>query len=309
MTGRVRVVPPLGMTDARLVAHSVPETDWPEWTASSGYAVGARVRVSALHRIFEAQAVIASGGAAPQADPARWLDIGATNRWRAFDLYANDRTVGPSPLSMRLAPGTRIDTICLFGLRADSVRLVQRSTVGGTVLFDQTVNLSMRIVRTWWEHLTAPFKWRTDYLWPDLQPLVGAEYELVFTRASGVVEVGAVVMGLAVTLGDLRYGFEHTKLGLGEMSRDAVGTLRLEKGNTLSRVRAELEIEKSDVPAAMDLADQVIDAPAVYVLEPDATDAWAPMVTLLGYARELPVRGEMARRALVGLNVEGIKWS
>src|SRR3546814_19750231 len=51
--GSMKVVQPVPVTDAILVASSVAETDFPAWAVGSTYGLGDRVISTATHRIYE----------------------------------------------------------------------------------------------------------------------------------------------------------------------------------------------------------------------------------------------------------------
>src|SRR3546814_4958996 len=81
----MKVVQPVPVTDAILVASSVAETDFPAWAVGSTYGLGDRVISTATHRIYES-AVSGNAGQDPAgAGAASWIDIGPTHRLAMFD--------------------------------------------------------------------------------------------------------------------------------------------------------------------------------------------------------------------------------
>jgi hypothetical protein len=50
----MNLIEPIVINDAVLSSSNVPETDYPAWSATSAYALGDRVIVAALHKIYEA---------------------------------------------------------------------------------------------------------------------------------------------------------------------------------------------------------------------------------------------------------------
>ncbi len=76
------MIKPVGITPANLYS-SVPETDAPAWVAGT-YKKGDRVIQN--HHVFES--LVDTNNVEPAKDSAtapKWLDTGATNRWRMFD--------------------------------------------------------------------------------------------------------------------------------------------------------------------------------------------------------------------------------
>lgn len=81
----MNIIEPVRITPAMLISSNVPEDDHPDWDAGTTYGNGDRVIRS--HRIFES---VQGGntGHNPAADDVGewWVEVSATNRWRAFDL-------------------------------------------------------------------------------------------------------------------------------------------------------------------------------------------------------------------------------
>lgn len=74
------VYPPIEITDARLLASSVPEPDVANgeqaWQSGQAYAAGATVIRANVHKRYQALAAIAAGDTAtPESSPLKWQDI------------------------------------------------------------------------------------------------------------------------------------------------------------------------------------------------------------------------------------------
>ena len=98
------VIKPNPITDAVLVSSTVPETDHPAWNAATSYTVGDRVIRTTTHRVYEALLAGVDSGL-PESTSARWVAVGATNRWRMLDSEVGSVTSAPGSLSVVLAPG------------------------------------------------------------------------------------------------------------------------------------------------------------------------------------------------------------
>lgn len=82
-------------------------------------------------------------------DGTRWLDIGPTNKFAAFDLDRNVGSTGASPLTMTIVPGDRVDFIGFAGIVAESIQVLIK--VGGVTVQTLTANLLDRVVLNWWD--------------------------------------------------------------------------------------------------------------------------------------------------------------
>lgn len=116
----LRLLDPIVMTDAALVSTSVPESDHPEWAAGTGYGKGARVIKTATHRVYES-AADSNVGNDPAGDSGKWLDIGPTNRWAAFDQALGTATTSSDRLVYTIDGA--IGAVALLDVSADAVRV------------------------------------------------------------------------------------------------------------------------------------------------------------------------------------------
>lgn len=129
----MKVVRPLPIS---LTASSVPENDYPAWDAGATYALGARVIVAGLHRVFESVIAGNQGHNPATAGAGFWIDAGPTNRWAMFDPAAGPATSATAAIVVTLALPDAVDAIGLVDLQAASVR-VEVATAAGSI-FDET---------------------------------------------------------------------------------------------------------------------------------------------------------------------------
>lgn len=117
----LRLLQPVPVTGGALVTSNVAEADHAEWVYGSSYALGARVITSATHRIYES-AVAANTGNDPTTDPAKWIDIGPTNRWAMFDQALGTATSAVGSITVQLSAGL-IDAVALLDVVASTIRV------------------------------------------------------------------------------------------------------------------------------------------------------------------------------------------
>jgi hypothetical protein len=220
---------------------------------------------------------------------------------------SNAVTVGTSPITVTIRPGVRADALTLWGVVADSVRLVVRDSPGGNVVFDSgTVSLSTRIVRRWYEWLTVPFTFRSRQLWLGLPPITTAEYEVTFTRASGLCECAALMLGQARQYGHVQWGFENQALSFGAATRDRFGNATLVPGEIVPVLRGTLEVDVTDLPAVYKLRDELANQVTVWLGIDDSSSPLFEVLSIVGFFKDLPIRGATAKLDYVGLDIEGI---
>lgn len=183
----LQLLQPATIDDEALIASSVAENDYPQWSAVTTYGVGARVLKAGTHRIYES-ASLNNTGNDPTGDAGVWLDIGPTNRWAMFDQALGSITSAAGELAVTLAAGT-IDAVALLDVKADTVRVhapgydrTQAPNADGTVTF-----------------LDVP---QTDQ-------------QVSVTLVGAAIEVGTLLIGRLVGLGDTT---ESPKAGITDYS-------------------------------------------------------------------------------------------
>lgn len=209
----MKFIRPIGITDAKLVSSSVPETDYAAWSATTAYAIGQRVIRTTVHKVYE-RLVAGTTATVPELDVANWLEVGPTNRWAMFDETLGTVTTADNSLSVALAPG-RINSLALLGIDASSVTV--SLVANGQTVYAASLDLdSGNQVGNWYEYFYEPVYQQTELVITDLLdaalldvPGYG-EGQLIVTlsRPGGSVSLGLLVVGLLYDVGQTQYDAE-----------------------------------------------------------------------------------------------------
>lgn len=118
----MHVIPPVSITPAMITACSIAEPDTGEtaWNAATSYTVGTQVIRTTTHKKYECLVAGVDAGL-PENTPARWLDVGSTNKYAMFELTRNTVSTAISQLSFSVQPGVRINSLGLLGLKGNTV--------------------------------------------------------------------------------------------------------------------------------------------------------------------------------------------
>lgn len=250
--------------DAALIASNVPETDHPAWAAGATYAKGAKVLLASTHRRYESL-IDNNLGKNPAADASAWLDIGATNRWAAFDSSVGTSSSMPALIDLSIKGSGRVNSVALMDMEATSVRVRVTDATEGLV-YDRTVDLtSTSGVNDWYAYYFEPILRRRDLVLLDLPPYSDATVRIEISNASGNASVGVVVLGQQHVLGETRYGLS---LGITDYSlkeRDAFGEVRVVERPASKRARAPIRMRAGDVDRVVRLLTQYRAVPLVWV--------------------------------------------
>lgn len=280
----MNVIEPIIVTDAVLLASSVPETDHPAWSTVATYAPGDRVMVLATHSIYEA--VTASTGQTPVGnDGTHWLRLGATNRWRAFDQIIGDAVAHPGDITYSLAPPEIMDAAAFFGLDAAAVTVTVTNALGA-VVYSTTVSLVDRTEAVSW------FAWFYDPIIYDTEALVvgfpgfpGSTVAISITGA-GTTRVGQIVPGRDQSLGRTNTG---TSTGIEDFSRkerDEFGRAGILERAFIDRVSFQFSFPPEDARRVKRVLARLRATPAVYYAGDDTT---AFGTTVYGFYRDFDI--------------------
>lgn len=220
----MRFIRPIEVTPEKLTNSNVPETEHPPWSASTAYAIGAKVMLN--HRIYEALAAVPAGvkpgeEIASETSPAKWLDIGANNRWKMFDEVVGTRTTNPGSVFVTIKPGAVVNSLALINVQGESVTVVMTDPIEGVVA-TRNYTLIDAAVDSWYDWFFEDIDIRTNLVVLDL-PAYGTTSITVTVTSSGVAGVGALVVGKFANIGTALMG---TAVGFDDYSlkeRDPFG--------------------------------------------------------------------------------------
>lgn len=263
------VIVPEFVTEATLSASNVTEADYAAWSSVTAYTVGQRVILTTgYHKVYEC--VGANTNKHPVTDPAAatyWLEVSATNRWKAFDRKISDPTTRAGNITYTIAPTMLTDSAAFFGLSASSVTVVVKD--GVTTLSTSTVDLVDRTGAVDW------FSWFYDdivfdpiALITDFNATPGNTIEITVAGSSNV-EVGEIVLGRNRQLGDTNVG---SGIGIKDYSRkerDSFGNPIIVERAFSDLVDYKFTFPATDARRVKSLLAGLRSTPAVYHAGPD----------------------------------------
>ncbi|VVP90021.1 hypothetical protein PS918_03142 [Pseudomonas fluorescens] len=226
----MQFIRPIVVTPAKLISSNVPETDNPAWSPTATYAIGNKVTLD--RRNYEALAAIAAG-VKPGAEivdkdhPAKWLDVGAINRWKMFDEIVGTATANPESVSVTIKPGSAVNSLALFNVQGQSATITMTDPVDG-LIYSRTVRL-IEPVGSWYDYFFADVDSRTSFVILDM-PTYGSAIITVTVTSGSIASIGALVIGKLAPVGVTTYG---AKVGLDDYSRkerDKFGNLVVVEG-------------------------------------------------------------------------------
>jgi len=203
------VIRPIALTDSILTSSNVAETDYAAWDVGTAYVTGNRCIVISTHKIYEAIANV-TGGSSPEIDvlttTPKWIAVGATNRWKAYDKIIGSKTSQSTSITYKITPGEIFDAIAFLGLDAVSVRVVITDPIEG-VVYDETKELlttvltGTSLVMDWYTYFFSSIIRITDFVFLDIPLYLNAVMDITITYTGGTASVGEIVFGQKTRLG------------------------------------------------------------------------------------------------------------
>lgn len=330
----LKVMQPTALTSAMLVSASVPETDYPAWSATTSYTTGARVIRTSTHRIYQAVADITGNASntAPELDTAnaQWVDIGPTNRWMMFDQRVSSRTVGNSTgLSVVIQPG-RCNGVALMdlvnvpeftlevtwpitnGIAKDETSdyaygiTLRTITTSTQVTLIYTGNLRQRNVSNWTEYFLEPYKIKQD-VFIGFSSQQQATITLTVpapVSGDGIPEIGAFMFGNFVEIGDVGRDADAGAESYTKVITDEWGISTITRRNYVKRVTYPVLVYNYALNRFFSTMAELQSNPAVFVGSDDFR--YSPF-TVYGIVESFNTGGDNGTASICNVNVKGIE--
>lgn len=299
----MKIIAPVRIAPGQMVSSSIPETDHPEWSAITTYAAADRVIVSATHKIYEA--LSSNVGKHPASNPGEWLDLGATNRWRAFDEKVGSVSSSLGQIGFTLTPGI-VNALALLNIGNASTARVRMIDANEGVVYDRTLSLyDPSNVVDWWTYFFEPIRLKTISITLDLPAYRAAQIEVTLMGGpTETVSLGACIVGRLheyVALGGTHMGASVGIQDYSRKERDAWGNVAIVERAFSKRARWSLMLAASDVDVLQERLAALRATPAVYI----GSERYASTI-LYGFFRDFDVVIAYPDYSECSIEIEGL---
>lgn len=259
----LKVIRPLAIGAAQVIASNVPEDDYPAWVTGTSYDLD--VRVVHEHLVWRS-AVAANAGNNPTASPDKWVKVGTTNRYKAFDASVSTQTAQAGSITYQLRMGQSITAVALLNLTgATSVRVrVVDATLGE--VYDRTVTIRRAPVEAgWWSWFFGERRVPTQAIFQGIPGLPGADVHIEIAGtadlAVGVIAVGSQrEFSMGVQMG-ARVGIQDYS----RKDRNEYGDLIVVQRGFAKRASFSLMLRASEVDALQQFLADVRAQPCLWI--------------------------------------------
>jgi hypothetical protein len=301
----MQLIKPVTVTDSVLSSSNVPETDYAAWNSGTAYVVGDKVISTVTHRIYEA--LINNTNVDPTGtatDPATWLNIGATNRWKAFDQKISDPVTQATSIEYTLTdPTSNVTAVTLFGLKGASANVTVTDATDGEV-YNRTISLlDNRNIVDWFTYFFEEQVQREQAQFLDLPPYLGSDIDVTVTANTAEdAELGQLVLGLLSNIGVTSYG---TSISIEDYSRkeaDAFGNFVVVERDFAQLADFDVQFETQNARKIQRTLADFRATPIVYIGSDDTSYG----TTIYGFYRRFDLTLEGPSLSFGAIEVEGL---
>jgi len=300
----MQIIKPVTVTDSILTSSNITEDDYAQWAVGTTYNVGDKVIVLSTHRIYESLVGSNLGNDPTTDDGTNWLNIGATNRWKAFDQKIGDPVTNLNTIEYVLSDAaSNVTSVALFGLEGISANVTVTDDTEGEV-YNQTVSLiDNRNIVDWFTYFFEEQVQREQALFLDIPPYVGSDVDVTVTAATGeTAELGQLVLGFLSNIGTTSYG---TAISIEDFSRketDAFGNFIVVERAFAQLADFDVQFETANARKIQRTLASLRATPVVYIGSPDT----AYGTTIYGFYRRFDLTLEGPSLSFGAIEVEGL---
>lgn len=227
----MKIIRPISVTDSVLTASNIVENDYAEYVAETTYSVGNRCIVVATHKIYESLGDNNAGNYPPTdvlAAAPQWMEVSATNRWKAFDDKVGTQSTQSSSITYQITPAQVVDSIAFLNLDAATIQVVMTDPTDGEVynrVFDlnTTTITGVSQITDWYTYFFSDTVRISDIARFDLPLYLSAVIDITISYPNETAKVGTIVLGLQTNLGGTQYGAKVALADYSKKSKDEYG--------------------------------------------------------------------------------------
>ena len=295
---------PMTVTTVKLNS-SIPEPDAAQgevvWSAGT-YNLGQRVIKTSNHSVYEVVADPSTTdepevGAAKK--PATWVRVGATNRYKMFDVTNNTSSTGED-IVIEFTPIELVNSVACFNVLCSSAT-VKAFNGAGAEIYNKEIELKTRpLVNGWFNYYYSGFSIIDKFVLIDLPPITDGKIQITF---SGGASVGTCVFGEQVTIGDAQWGTGAEQLDFRPVNEDQFGNLSYGSGFKAKLVNYDVMVDTPLLDSAYSSISNLGDYPTVFIGNPSSI---GDVTLAYGFVRDLNVTYTTPIKSNISLTVRGV---
>ena len=292
------IVNPVVISPAMIVSSSAAVSTRTAWNSGTAYVSGNEVYYNYKDWI----AVAASTNVAPGTDAAKWLEIGASNRYAMFDGVINNVTSATTTLDVTVDPGLVVNSLSLFQVGANTVQVQVIDPVEG-IVYDRTENMQdTTFVVDWYSYFFEPIANKTDITFTDLPAYGSANIRMVANATVGEQAIiGEAVIGRQRKLGVTNFNTSVSIQDYSRKERDQFGNVLVVERQFAKLADYDVTVETSVVNLVQKSLADIRTTPTVFIGDPNR-----PETIVYGFYRNFNIVLSTPSISECTIEVEGL---
>lgn len=254
----MKIIRPITLLDAMLTSSNVPETSPAanEWNSATAYSVGDEATVTytgagasvATHLVYTCNTAHTNKDptlAANQGTGNGWDITDATNRWRSFNGVLQQGTTNANTIEHDILPGSVVTAIAFFGVDAQSINVTFDDPIDGEVYNEDFSMISPSGITDWYKYFTEEIVRLSRLYVDDLPAFPAATISITVDDTGDTAELGEVVYGNAMIIGDSQYGASFGIVDYSVKNTDAEGNITITEGAYADTADVNVVVETS----------------------------------------------------------------
>ncbi|KAB8037415.1 hypothetical protein [Janthinobacterium aquaticum] len=298
----MKIIRPLTITDGMLTYSNIAEDDYPIYSATASYSIGARVMLvdPDTHKTY-ASLQDENVNHNPATSPTYWVEEGRTNRWKMFDASITSQASNMDSIVVSVAAKGIANGIALLNIDCASIRVTASDPVEG-IVFDRTVNPAATSgINDWYSYFLEPIVRVNDIAFTDLPVYSDLMITVTLTNVGRLVFCGGLVIGHAKAMGITQRGAKISLADYSVKGRDSFGNFNVVERAFSRRVTLPLWLDASAVDQTFNLLARYRATPIVYI-----GIARFGSTVAYGFYKDLSIDIPYKNYAVCSLEIEGL---
>lgn len=269
---------------------------------TTGAGSGTHTATVSSHRLYESLAA-GNVGNTPHKSPTMWLDLGMTNRWKAFDQSVTSQTEQADSMTYVLQAKGRVDSVALLNVSAASVTITARESGGGAIVYGPTTYslLSSAPATSYWSWFFDPIERKSDFVDIDFPPYVDLQLTITLNDTGNTAKCGAIILGLSKAFGDTLNGASTGITDYSVKSQDDFGNYNVAERAFRKNGNFQIMVDRVASDGVQRTLEQYRATPIVYV----GSSAYTSTI-IYGFYRDFTVNIAYSTYSICTIDVEGL---
>lgn len=298
----MRIIPPIQITDSQLVSSNVDEDEYSSWDEITAYTTGDTVIFQ--HKIYEC--LVNNTDVEPTTGvstiPAKWLDLGYTNRWKMFDDKTGSQTTNEDSIEIELVLNETYDSVAFLDVDGTTISVTMTDSIEGVVYSSVIDLVSKEIIDDAYKYFFSPIITDDAAILLGIPPYSSATLSIVINNPDATAAIGTLAIGMQKDLGATKY---EPGIGIIDYSKkevDTFGNYNVLQRSFSKRLNCELHIANNTVDELFRLLSQYRATPIVWV----GSDVGFSSMLVYGFYRNFEITIPYYEYSVCTIEIEGL---